>query len=90
MGGSGKKKYLLLECNDTIQFQCRKSMEGSAAMFIGQILVHWLLFGSCGPTSWLVYALCTLSEASMHQGDNIFLPIIGYFSFRFIDLIFLV
>jgi dolichol kinase len=66
----------------------RKSMEGSLAMFLSQLAVHRFLFGECGPTSWLVYAICTLAEASMHRGDNIFLPFIGYSLFRVIDFIF--
>lgn len=63
-------------------------MEGSLAMFVGQVVVHWWLFGWCGPTSWFLYGTCTLAEATMHRGDNIFLPIIGYMLQRFVDLLF--
>ncbi|KAI6222663.1 Dolichol kinase [Aphelenchoides besseyi] len=70
----------------------RKTVEGSMAMFVAQMLTHGFFFGWTttlfAPTVWLIYAFCTVVEAGLDRGDNIILPAIGYFAFRFSDLLF--
>lgn len=70
----------------------RKTIEGSTAMFIAQILAHAVLIDGGDLTSTLlslhvliVYAMTTLAEAALQRGDNLALPALGWTAFRVID-----
>ncbi|CAD5215740.1 unnamed protein product [Bursaphelenchus okinawaensis] len=61
--------------------KCRKSIEGSVAMLVGQVVIHAALFGvhDLGVGIVVIYSLSTLLEAALERGDNIMLPIFAFF-----------
>ena len=70
----------------------RKTLEGSAAMFVAQLAAHALLvdgghFAATlrSPVVLATYALTTLAEAAIQRGDNLALPAIGWTAFRMFD-----
>uniref|UniRef100_A0A1I8BBF5 dolichol kinase n=1 Tax=Meloidogyne hapla TaxID=6305 RepID=A0A1I8BBF5_MELHA len=66
-----------------IRNKCRKTIEGSIAMFFTQIIASEIIFGFCSlsPSLILSALVSTIAEAHLNFGDNLFIPFCSAITF---------